>query len=237
MSHRPSSYPSPRRSPQLLRALIPSLCGLLLAGSAQAQSALGTPFIGRNTVSYHSGELTRNGGPEMIRVPGIVYGRRFGDLARADGLVMVIRASGRPLSGETSGILDLSASIGTERAVPQVPGLMAAVSLGAGMMAWGDDSARTGRLDLSFPVSTGLSYAVRVKGATVSPFATAAVARYDRRTAVDDIRQSTARGWDGRYTAGVAVRLKELVLTSTRIYSEIGMPQRSRWAFSVGVSY
>lgn len=219
------------------RAFVLLVGSTLLGGTVHAQSALGTPFIGRNHLSFYSGELTRSGGPELTRVPGIVYGRRFGDLTQAEGVSMVLRASGRPLGDATSGVLDLAATVGTSRAVPMVPGLTAAVSIGAGVMAWGDDSAKTGRLHVSVPVSTGLSYAVRIKGATVSPFGTASVARYDLRTSLDDVRQSTKRGWDGRYTAGVAVHFREVVLTSTRIYSEVGMPNRSRWAFSVGMSY
>ena len=61
--------------------------------------------------------------------------------------------------------------------------------------------------------------------------------RYDLRTSLDDVQQTKERGWDTYYTSGASLKLREVVLTSSVTSGEHGMPNRSRWAFSAGVSF
>jgi len=217
--------------------LIVGLIAGLSARSLPAQTALGTPFIGANNLSYHLAELTRSGGAEITRVHGISYGHRFGAADRATHTTMVFRGSARPFDDVNAGVLDVAGAVGLSHASRAVTGLSVAASAGVGVMAWGDDIAKTGRMQITIPVTAGAGYDLRFRGVTLSPFAKATIARYDLRTYLDDERQSLDSGWDASYTSGVSVRLKEVVFTSTRIVGEHGMPERSRWAFSAGISY
>lgn len=210
---------------------------ILFASTVSAQAALGTAFIRSNNLSFYTSELTRTGGEQTTNMFGIVYGHRFGGSGDLTRPTLVIRGSGRAFDDVQSGILDVAATVGISRDIAALPGLSLAASTGLGMMAWGDNIARTGRLHVTIPANAGVSYDVRVRGATISPFATGTVTRYDLRTAVNDVQESVRGGWDGLYTTGVSLRLKEVVVTSSRIVGEYGMPNRSRWAFSAGVSF
>lgn len=202
-----------------------------------AQAALGTPFIGSNTLRFHASQLTRSGGPEITTTFGIEYGHRFGPSDAPTRKTLVVRTSARAFDDVQAGVLDVSATAGVSRHVPQVRHLSVAASTGFGMKAWGDDVVKTGRLHLTIPANVGASYDLRVRGATLSPFAMGTVSRYDLRTSLDDVRQSLDRGWDAHYTTGVSLRLTEVVVTTTRVHGEYGMPDRSRWTFSAGVSF
>jgi hypothetical protein len=232
---------TPRNAPAsgaIGRALrsIAALSGLL-ASNLSAQTALGTPFIGSNTISFYSSELTRSGGSETTTMFGVSYGHRFGRDGAATRRTMMLRASARAFDEVKAGVLDVAANVGITRDVHTVPGLSLAASTGLEMMAWGDDAAQTGRLHVTIPASAGVSYDLRIRRATISPFAVGSVSRYDLRTSRNDVRESTDRGWDASYTTGASLRLKEAVLTTSRIIGEHGMPKRSRWAFSAGVSF
>lgn len=210
---------------------------LLLTSSLGAQTALGTPFIGNNILSFQTGALTRRGGEEMTTLFGVVAGHRFGSPDADMRVSLVVRGAARAFDREESGVLDVGATVGVSRDIDAVHGLSVAASTGVGLMAWGDDAAKRGRAHVTIPVNAGVSYDLRVRSATLTPFAMGTVSRYDLRTSVNDERESLADGWDTSYTTGVSLRLKEVVLTSSRIVGEHGMPNRSRWHFSAGISY
>jgi len=205
--------------------------------TANAQAALGTPFIGRTLLSFHSAQNTRSGGPETTTTFGVVYGHRFGQQEAPSNVNLMVRASARPLEGVDSGVLDFSATIGMSRTFEDVPHLSVAASTGVGMMAWSDDAAKTGRAHLSIPANAGLAYALRIRSATFAPFAMGSLARYDLRTSLNDERVSRETGWDTYVTTGASLRLREVVLTSSRISGEHGMPYSSRWTFAAGISF
>lgn len=209
----------------------------LLAPALAAQAALGTPFVRSNNLSFYSSELTRSGGTETTTMFGVLYGHRFGRSGDATRMTMVLRGSARPFDDVQAGVLDVAATIGASHDVRGLPGLSVGASSGATMMAWGDDAARTGRLHLTIPLNAGLGYDLRIRRATVSPFVMGTVARYDLRTSFDDVQQSVDQGWDAHYTAGASLRLQEIVLTTSRIVGEYGMPHRSRWTVSAGLSF
>lgn len=227
-----SSVRVPLAAATLIAAL--SLSG---AKTALAQDALGTPFIGRNLFSFHSAQNTRSGGAEQTTTFGALYGHRFGPTESMTRLNLVVRASARPLDGVDSGVLDLAATVGLSRAFETAPKLSIAASTGVGLMAWSDDAARTGRAQLSVPVNAGASYAFKVGGATLAPFAMGTVSRFDLRNAVNDVQVSRDTGWDTFYATGASLRLREVVFSTSRIDGERGMPTRSRWTFSAGVSF
>jgi len=205
--------------------------------SLSAQAALGTPFIAKNNLSFHSSQLTRSGGSETTTMFGVVYGHRFGAADAQSNITMVVRGSARPLDQIDSGVLDVAANVGITRSVAALPKLSLAASTGVGLMAWSDGAANTGRLNVTVPVNAGLSYDFHVRTATISPFAMGSVARYNLRTSLNDVVQTTDKGWDAHYTTGASLRLREVVLTSSRIVGEYGMPAKSRWAFSAGISF
>jgi len=209
----------------------------LLGAPLAAQTALGTPFIGANNLSFSSSQLTRTGGPEITTLFGASYARQFGSPDQATHTTLAVRVVARPFDEVKSGVVDMSVTFGMSYDVPELSGLSVAASAGIGMMAWGDDVANTGRSYRTVPASAGVSYDLHLKRLTISPFAMASLGRYDLRTYVDDVRQSSVTGWDTNYRLGASVRLKELVLTTARIIGEEGMPTRSRWAFSAGISF
>jgi hypothetical protein len=210
---------------------------ILTATRIEAQAALGTPFIGPNVLSYQMAELSRSGGADLTRVYGLSYGRRFGGADNPTQYSMVLSGSARPFDDVEAGVADFAGRIAASHEVAAVPGLQVAASAGAEVMAWGDDVANTGRMLLTIPVTAGVSYDVSIAGATLSPFATASIARHDLRTYLDDVKQSSDAGWDARYSSGVSLRISHVVLTSTRIIGETAMPNKSRWSFSAGISY
>jgi hypothetical protein len=209
----------------------------LTATTLPAQTAIGTPFVGRNNLSYQMAELSRSGGTDLTRVYGLSYGRRFGQAGNPTQYAMVLSGSARPFDDVDGGVADFAGRVAISHDVAAIPGFSVAASAGAEVMAWGDDIAKTGRMLVTVPMTAGISYDLRVAGATLSPFATASIARHELRTYLDDVRQSREAGWDARYSSGVSLRVNHIVLTSTRIVGETGMPNKSRWSFSAGISY
>lgn len=227
-----------RMADQITRQAMPVVAiAILSASRIEAQAALGTPFVGPNNLSYQMAELSRSGGADLTRVYGLSYGRRFGAANNPTQYSMLLSGSARPFDDDAAGVADFAARIAASHAIGAVPGLSVAASAGGELMAWGDDAAQTGRMMLTIPVTAGVSYDVRIAGATLSPFATASIARQELRTYLDDVRQSRDAEWDARYSSGVSLRVSNVVLTSTRIVGETGMPNRSRWSFSAGISY
>ncbi len=217
-------------------ALIASL-SLLAASPMLAQDALGTPFIGRNLYSFHAAQNSRSGGGAHTTTFGAVYGHRFGAADAPSRVSLVVRFSARPLDGVDSGVLDMAATVGMSRTIDALPNLSVAASTGAGLMAWSDDAAKTGRAQFSIPANAGLSYAIKVGGATLAPFAMGTLSRYDLRRAVNDVQVSRDTGWDTYVSTGASLRLREVVFNTARVDGEHGMPTRSRWTFSAGVSF
>jgi hypothetical protein len=209
----------------------------ILPATVNAQAALGSDFIGRTTLSFYSAEITRTGGLESTELYGLAYAHRFGQAGDPARLTMQLRGGVRPFDSEKQGIANLAASIGVVRDVAAVPGLSVAASTGIDMKAWGDDPTSTGRAYLTVPASVGVSYDIRVKGATFAPFAVGSVGRYDHRTYLNDVRQSRNVGWDASYVTGASLRFSNIVLTTSRIASEYGMPKSHRWAMSAGISF
>jgi hypothetical protein len=227
-----------RMAVQVTRHAMPVLAiAILTASRIEAQAALGTPFVGPNNLSYQMAELSRTGGADLTRVYGLSYGRRFGSANNPTQYSMLLSGSARPFDDVDAGVADFSARIAASHAIAAFPGLSVAAAAGAEMMAWGDDAASTGRMMVTIPVTAGVSYDVRIAGAILSPFATASIARQELRTYLDDVRQSRDAERDARYSSGVSLRVNHVVLTSTRIIGETGMPNRSRWSFSAGISY
>ncbi len=219
------------------RAAIAIATLAVAAAPAGAQAALGTPFIGKNLFSFHTAQNTRSGGAATTQTFGAIYGHRFGASDATSNVNLVVRFSARPLEGVDSGVLDLAATVGGSQAVPGVPNLSFAASTGAGLMAWSDDGAKTGRVMMQIPANAGLSYAIKMGSATLSPFAMGTLARYDLRTSLNDVQLTRERGWDTYYTSGASLKLREVVLTSSVTSGEHGMPNKSRWSFSAGVSF
>jgi hypothetical protein len=217
------------------RATLPIAMTALIGSTLPAQTALGTPYIGSNTLSFYSTELPRSGAPETATTYGVAYGHRFGMAESATRMTMLVRLNARAID-EEKGLAEFAARVGVSHDVRQVPGLALAAAWGVGAIAWGDNAADTGRVHFTIPAEVGASYDLRIGSATVSPFASASMQRYNRRTGIES-PEVVEKGWDATYTTGVSLRLSEIVLTSSRIAGEWGMPQRSRWAFSAGVSF
>lgn len=232
---------SARRSPVADRSFRAAAAAAMLAALApalvHAQDALGTPFIGNHLISFHTAQNTRLDRPAATNTFGVLYGQRFRASASGSHVNLTVRASARPLEGVDSGILDFAATVGLSRQLSALPALSFAASTGVGLMAWADDAAKTGRANFTVPANAGVSYALHIGGATLSPFAMGSMARYDLRNAVNDERTSRETGWDSYYATGATLRLREVALSTSRIAGERGMPSRSRWAFAAGVSF
>jgi hypothetical protein len=220
----------------ILRVALAAAATSLVASTLAAQAALGTPFIGANNLSFRASELTKSGGAETTTVFGVHYGHRFSG-SGPTSIAMLLRGSARAFDDVQAGVLDVGANVAVSREIRSVRGLSLAASTGLGVMAWGNDANRTGRLHVTIPANAGVSYDLRVRGATLSPFVMGSVSRYDIRTSLDDARDSVDDGWDTTYTTGMSLRFRDIVLTTSSMHGEYGMPKRSRWGFSAGVSF
>ncbi|GMV03825.1 MAG: hypothetical protein AMXMBFR53_01070 [Gemmatimonadota bacterium] len=221
---------------------VAAVASLALAGAgsdASAQSSLGMPFIGNNHLSFYSTALSTDGvASATSALYGGRYGRRFGSEGAATRFSVAIQGAARSLSDGNEGVADVSVTAALTRSMVEVdPKLSVSVAAGMGALAWGFDHQDTGIAHLSTPISAGLAYDIRIGSATFSPFVSPSVARYDNRTYVDDVRTSRDEGWDARVVWGASLSLKEVVLTTSGIRGEPGLPHRSRWAFAAGISF
>lgn len=205
---------------------------------AAAQSAIGVPFIGNNHLSFYSTELTSDGvGTAMSTLYGGRYAHLFGDASERTRLSVIVQGAARDLEGGSAGVLDASITAAWTRRMDEVDGrLSATVAAGANALVWGVDEA-DGVAHVSLPVSVGVGYDLKIGSATVTPFVKPGIAYYRARSYLNDVRVGEDRGWDGLFTAGASLRLRELVLTTSRIRGEQGLPHRSRWAFAAGISF
>lgn len=222
-----------------VRALAAAGLLVLAASRASAQAPLGIPYIGDNHLSFYSTELTTDGvGVGTSVLYGGRYGHRFGSAADATRFSLVAQGAFRNLDDPSGGIMDVSLTAAWTRRVDEVDAhLSVTAAAGASALAWGFDEPDAGLAHLSAPLSLGVSYDLGIRGATLSPFVTPGLAYYSDRTYVNNQRVSTSTGWDGRLAMGASLRLKELVLTTSRIRGEEGLPHRSRWTFSAGISF
>lgn len=237
MSRHSHATPLARRSAAVLSLAAAASLSATAPATLHAQDALGTPFIGNHLISFHTAQNSRLDRPATTNTFGVLYGQRFRASPSGSHLNVTVRASARPLEGVDSGILDFAATVGVSRQLPALPALSIAASTGVGLMAWSDDAARTGRANFTVPANAGVSYALHVGGATLSPFAMGTLAHYDLRNAVNDERTSRETGWDSHYATGATLRLREVAFSTSRIAGERGMPNRSRWTFAAGISF
>ena len=211
----------------------------LVAGRSEvaAQAPLGVPFIGDNHLSFYTTELTTDGVTAgMSTLYGGRYAHRFGEPASRTRLSVAVQGAAWALDDPDSGVLDVSVVAGwTRRLDDVVPRLSATASVGASALLWGKE--HSGLAHVSVPIATGVAYDLRIGGVTLTPFVSPGVAYFSSRRYVDDVRVSTENDWDVRFTAGTSLRLKELVLTTSRIRGENSLPHSSRWAFSAGISF
>lgn len=219
-----------------------ALASLALAGASSgvsAQSTHGVPFIGNNHLSFYSTELSTDGVAEATStLYGGRYARRFGADASWTRLSLAVQGAARSLANENDGVADLSVSAAVTRRVHELDsGITVSAGAGTGLLAWGFDHDDTGIVRMSVPLSAGVAYDIRIGGATFTPFAAPAIAWYDNRTYANDVQITRVTGWDARVTWGASLSLKEVVLTTSGVHGEPGLPNRSRWTFSAGISF
>jgi hypothetical protein len=208
------------------------------AGAVAAQAPLGVPFIGDNHLSFYSTELTSDGtGAGMSTLYGGRYAHRFGEAESPMRFSLGVQVAARQLDAPNDGVIDATVTAAWTRSMAEVdPRLSATVGVGANALAWGAVS-NDGVAHASVPITMGISYDLTIGRATVSPFVAPSVAYYVDRTYVNDVRVSSSSGWDGRISAGASLRLREVVLTTSRIRGEEGLPHSSRWTFAAGISF
>lgn len=234
---------TPRRG--LQHAVAAAVVGLTLAtaNTAQAQRALGLPFVGRNQFSVSVTELSRDGvSTEKAAVFGVSYGRRFnGDDAPVQ-LSMIVRAAARALDATDDGILDAGLTLAASHSVRAIDGLSITGAAGLGAVVWGEKGQNPGEVDRgrilsSIPLSAGLAYDVRAGRATIAPFVSLTGAYSRNRAYVNDEEITRATDWRLGHTAGVSVRFREAVVSLSRISRQSGMPDNGRVALSAGMSW
>ena len=239
------TQPTQTHRRNVLNALATAVVGLILATSntAQAQRALGLPYVGRNQFSISVTEQSRDGiSTEKEAVFGVAYGRQFNSDDAPIQLSMIARAAARALDGSETGIFDGGLTIAATHNVRAIDGLSVSGAAGITAMVWGKDGDEwaaldRGRIVNSVPLSVGMSYDVRVGGATFAPFVTTTHAYSRGRDYVDDEPINKTSSWKLGHSAGVSVRFRETVLSLSNIYRESGMPNRNRVAFSAGMSW
>ena len=225
------------RSRRLLCAAVTSATLLAIGASgASAQQALGVPFIGDNHLTFYSAEMNRMGsGDAMTAVFGGTYARRFRDTDAPFRVTAGLRGSARALDESEAGVIDVAGTVALTRDVWR--GLSMALAGGIGTTLWGSDATNDGRIDTNVPLTLGAGYDLRVRSATITPFVAPSLVYYQTRNYVNDERVSKSDGIDGQVAAGVSIRLKEVVFTSSRIHGEHHASQGSRWVVSAGISF
>jgi hypothetical protein len=213
-----------------------------LADTAQAQKALGLPFVGRNQFSASVTERSRDGvSTEKEAVFGLSYGRQL----NGDGpvqLSVVARAAARALDATEGGIFDGGLTIAATHNVRAIDGLSVTGAAGITAMVWGKVGPESadedrGRIVNNVPLSLGMSYDVRVGAATFAPFVSATHAYSRGRDYLNDAPINKNSSWRLGYSTGMSVRFSEMVLSLSNVYREGGMPNRNRAQFTAGMSW
>jgi hypothetical protein len=239
-------HPHPGRSRKagLPNVVAIAIVGLSLATPqlAQAQTALGVPFTGRNHLSLSVTELSHDGtSAERDAVFGGVYGRRLGSDAALLQYSVIARTAFRANSGIDDGIVDAGLTVAATHSVRAIDGLSITGAAGVGAMVWAQGSnageLERGRVIASAPFSAGLSYDVRLGRATISPFIAVTGAYSKERDYLDGDRIGEDSGWRVGNSVGVSLRFWEAVLSVREISRERGLPSRNRVAFSAGISW
>jgi hypothetical protein len=216
---------------------------LASANIAQAQRALGLPFVGKNQFSVSVTERSRDGvSTEKEAVFGVSYGRQINSDDAPVQLSVMVRAAARALDASESGIFDGGLTLAATHAVAAIDGLSVTGGAGISALAWGkggqdSDEQDLGRILHSVPLSLGLAYDLRVGSATFAPFVAATGAYSRSRDYVNDEPINKTTSWRVGHSAGVSVRFREAVLSLSNVYREGGMPNRNRVAFSAGMSW
>lgn len=214
------------------------------AGQAQAQQAIGVPFIGKHHLSMTVTEMSRDGvGQERTSLFGGMYGNRLNGEQAAVKVHLLVRAAARALGDfEQSGIADAGVTLAATHAIPALGRLSVTGAAGVAAMVWSDNaSAADGqdqnRIIAKVPLSAGLAYDLKVGRATISPFASVNGGYSTARNYLDETRVSESNTWRVGHTSGVSLRLNEIVMSISEIAREPGMPHSSRVAFAAGISW
>lgn len=234
---------TPRRG--LQHAIAAAVVGLTFASAdiAQAQRALGLPFVGRNQFSVSVTERSRDGvTTEKEAVFGIAIGRQFNSNDAPVQLSVVARAAARALDATEGGIFDGGLTLAATHSVRAIDGLSVTGAAGISAMIWGkvgpnSDQEDQGRILHSVPLSVGMAYDVRVGSATIAPFIAATSAYFRGRDYVNDEPINKTSSWQIGHSAGVSVRFRETVISVSNVNREGGMPTRNRVAFTAGMSW
>jgi hypothetical protein len=227
----------------LSRSLIATSMLAVTFGSANAQEAIGVPFVGKNHLSFYTTELSRDGiGEERAAIFGGVYGRAFGERTGPVQISVLLRAGARALPGGEDGILDGGVTLAATRALPVITKLSLTGAAGVGAVIWGQKAeapgiSDTGRMSVRVPLSAGAAYDLRAGGATIAPFAMITTAYTREGDYVDDERVALDSGWRVGSAAGVSVRFKEMVFSLSDVRRERGLPHNHRIIFNVGMSW
>lgn len=234
---------TPRRDLQNGIAAVVMGLTLAIADTAQAQQALGLPYVGRNQFSVSVTERSRDGiSTEKEAVFGAAYGRQ---LNGGDSPVQVsvnVRAAARALDATEGGIFDGGLTVAATHAVRAIDGLSITGAAGLSALVWGNvgphaDGEDRGRILSSVPLSVGVAYDVRVGSATFAPFISGTQSFSTARDYVNDEPINKSSSWRLGHSAGVSVRFRETVLSLSNTCRDGGMPNRNRVAFSAGMSW
>jgi hypothetical protein len=232
---------------QMHRIFAASILFTAVAGAhaprAEAQEAIGVPFVGKSHLSFYTTELSRDGvGDERAAIFGGVLGRRFGDREGPIEVSVLLRVGARAFDDVDDGILDVGATLAATRSVPGLEKLSLTAAAGLGAVMWGQGSSgdgipETGRISTRLPLSAGAAYDIRLGRAVLAPFATLTTAYTREGDYVDDERIALDSGWRVGSTTGVSLRFNEMVLSLADVRRERGMPHAHRVLFSVGMSW
>ena len=234
---------TPRRRVRDLFAAAVAGLTLVAADTAQAQRALGLPYVGRNQYSVSVTERSRDGiSTKKEAVFGIAYGRQINSNDAPVQFSVVARAAARALGASNAGILDGGVTVAATHDIRAIGGLSMTGAAGVTATMWGNDSQESagderGRVVNNLPLSLGMSYDLRVGSATFAPFVTATHAWSRGRDYVNDDPINKSSSWRFGHSAGVSVRFSEMVLSISNIYREGGMPNRNRAQITAGMSW
>jgi hypothetical protein len=234
-----SRNPESSRSARVRNAVTATIFGMTLATTAQAQAAIGVPFVGRNHLSVSVTDLSRDGiGQDTKKVFGGVYGRRLGGDGGRVQYTAIVRTALRAVESN-EGIVDAGVSLAATHRV--MAGLSITGAAGVSAVVWGQDvngnQPDRGRVIARMPVSAGAAYDIRLGAVTLAPFFTMTGAYSSERDYVNDERVNLYTGWRYGFSSGMSARFQDVVLTLTDINRERGMPKSDRMLFTAGISW
>lgn len=214
---------------------------LVTPDTAQAQQAIGVPFVGRNHLSFSVTELSRDG-IELDRkaVFGGIYGRRLGRDEAPVQYSVIVRAAARAMEATEDAIAEAGFSVAGTHQVRALPGLSVTGAAGLSAVVWSQENGsgpERSQLVAGAPITAGVAYDIRLGRATIAPFISLSSAYSTEREHLGDDRVARHDGWRWTNSTGVSVRFREAVLTLSEINRERGMPHRNRVLFSAGMSW